>query len=100
MLKFFIQLIFVPGCAILFGSLYAQQKNGPLIFSKQQIASESFESVNVMDIDKDGAPDIFSGSFWYKGPDYINRNFVGPVKRYGEYFDDFSTIVLDVNKDG
>lgn len=100
MTKFFPKSLFLPCCLIMFSSIHAQQKKGPLHFVKQQIASESFESVNVMDIDKDGVPDIFSGSFWYKGPDYIYRNFVGPLKRYGEYFDDFSTIVLDVNKDG
>lgn len=71
-----------------------------LNFRKQHIASEAFESANVFDIDKDGVLDIFSGSFWYKGPDFIRRSFVGPLKRTGEYYDDFSTIVLDVNRDG
>lgn len=89
-------------CVIALNPVLGQQKPpaGPLIFQKQQVASESFESVNVMDINKDGSPDIFSGSFWYNGPNYLNRNFTGPVKRYGEYYDDFSTIVLDVNNDG
>jgi len=71
-----------------------------LHFEKQVIASEAFESANVFDVDKDGVLDIFSGSFWYKGPDFVSRSFVGPLKRHGEYFDDFSTIVMDVNKDG
>jgi hypothetical protein len=71
-----------------------------LVFEKQFIASESFESVNTFDIDKDGALDLFSGSFWYKGPEFVRRSYVGPLKRFGEYYDDFSTIVLDVNKDG
>lgn len=89
-------------CVITLNPVHGQQKPtaGPLIFQKQQVASEAFESVNVMDINKDGSPDIFSGSFWYNGPNYLNRNFTGPVKRYGEYYDDFSTIVLDVNNDG
>ncbi len=89
-------------CVIALNPVLGQQKPpaGPLIFQKQQVASEAFESVNVMDINKDGSPDIFSGSFWYNGPNYLNRNFTGPVKRYGEYYDDFSTIVMDVNNDG
>ena len=80
----------------------AQSPNSPgsLNFRKQFIASEAFESVNVFDIDKDGAQDLFSGSFWYKGPEFERRSFVGPLKRHGEYYDDFSTIVLDVNHDG
>jgi hypothetical protein len=46
-------------------------------------------------------PDIVSGSFWYKGPDYRTKYFIGEQKRYGgEYYDDFSTIPLDVNEDG
>lgn len=74
--------------------------NGSLHFKKQYVASEAFESVNVFDVDKDGSLDLFSGSFWYKGPEFVSRSFIGPLKRHGEYFDDFSTIVLDVNSDG
>lgn len=69
-------------------------------FSKKWIASESFESVGVFDVNGDENPDIISGSFWYEGPDFINRYFIGNIKRYGEYQDDFSTIPMDVNGDG
>ena len=73
---------------------------GALVFEKHPVASEAFESVNVFDIDKDGTLDIFSGSYWYKGPEYVQRKAVGALKRHGEYYDDFSTIVLDVDNDG
>jgi len=72
----------------------------PLNFLKKQIASESFESVEVFDVNNDKIPDIVSGAYWYEGPAYINRHIIGAAKRVGEYWDDFSTIPLDVNGDG
>jgi len=83
-------------------TLAAQVKDpqGVVSFEKLLVASESFESVNVFDVDNDGVPDIFSGSFWYKGPDFVNRTHVGTLKRFGEYYDDFSTIIADLNSDG
>lgn len=69
-------------------------------FRKQVIAFESAESVGVMDVDNDGILDLVSGSYWFKGPEYIDRFTIGQVKQYGEYFEDFSTIPMDVNSDG
>jgi hypothetical protein len=69
-------------------------------FVPQKIASESFESVGVFDVNGDGKPDLVSGSFWYEGPSFVTRHYIADVKRYGEYWDDFSTIPLDVNGDG
>ena len=71
-------------------------------FKKQMIAAESFESVGVFDVNKDGQPDIVSGTFWYEGPDFIKRHFIGRLNRSGDgqYWDDFATIPLDVNGDG
>ncbi len=77
---------------------YAQQ--GPLKFRRQQVAAEGFETAGVFDVDKDGNPDIVSGSFWYKGPTFVDRVYIGEVKRNGEYYDDFSTLPMDVNDDG
>ena len=69
-------------------------------FQKQVIAYESTESVGVFDVDNDGVLDLVSGSFWYKGPQFIDRSLIGQIKRYGEYYEDFSTIPMDVNEDG
>ncbi|WP_035464130.1 FG-GAP repeat domain-containing protein [Algoriphagus vanfongensis] len=77
---------------------FSQSKN--LNFSRQNIASESYESVGIFDVDGDGNLDLVSGSFWYKGPAFIERQLIGQVKRYGEYYEDFSTISMDVNEDG
>lgn len=76
------------------------QPLAPVKFRKQLIASESFESVGVFDINADKIPDVISGSYWYEGPAYLKRHYVRDEKRYGEYYDDFSTIPMDVNGDG
>jgi hypothetical protein len=51
-------------------------------------------------VNNDGVPDIVSGAFWYEGPDFRKKRFIGPVRAEAEYFDDFSTIPMDVNGDG
>ena len=93
-------LIFSCFCLISLTSIpgFAQVK-----FRKQMIAAESFESVNVLDVNNDGKLDIVSGAFWYEGPQFITRHFIGNVERTGptgEYWDDFATIPMDVNGDG
>lgn len=78
----------------------ANQNRLSFYFKEQVISSESFETAGVFDVDNDGDMDIVSGGFWYKGPKYVDRVSIGAAKRYGEYYDDFSTIPLDVNGDG
>ncbi|GAA4308947.1 VCBS repeat-containing protein [Compostibacter hankyongensis] len=98
------QVVLSTLCISIMGCAATAQTAGtampPLRFTKRVIASESFESVAVFDVNGDGKPDIVSGAFWYEGPDFIERHVIGTVKRYGEYSDDFSTIPLDVNGDG
>lgn len=80
--------------------MFAKQNNSQsLQFDVRKIASESFESAGVFDVNKDGVKDIVSGVFWYKGPDFIERYTIGTSKRFGEYYDDFATIAMDVNGD-
>jgi hypothetical protein len=74
-------------------------------FSRYFVAAESYESVGVVDINKDGRPDLVSGDFWYENSAdpkalFRKRNLIGNQKRYDQYYDDFSTIPLDVNNDG
>ncbi len=72
----------------------------PLKWRKQWISDETFESAGVLDVNGDGVLDIVCGGFWYEGPDFRKKHEIGDVRRFGEYYDDFSTIALDVNGDG
>lgn len=72
----------------------------PLKWRKVLIADERYESAGVFDVNNDGVPDIVSGAWWYEGPGFRKRHFIGDVRPEGEYFDDFSTIPMDINGDG
>jgi len=72
----------------------------PLRFRKVLISDERFEAAGVFDVNKDGVPDIVSGGYWYEGPELRKKHYIGEVKAYGEYFDDFSVLPLDINGDG
>lgn len=72
----------------------------PLKWRRLWIADETYESAGVFDVNGDGVPDVVSGAFWYQGPDFRRKHFIGAVRAEGEYFDDFSTIAMDVNGDG
>lgn len=92
--------LFIGATASAQSANVSKNKNGPLKFVKKQIASESFESVEVFDVNNDKVPDIISGAYWYEGPEYFKRHYIGLVNLVGEYWDDFSTIPLDINGDG
>ena len=72
----------------------------PLRFRKVLIADERYEAAGVFDVNGDGVPDIVSGAYWYEGPDFRTAHRIGDVPAHGEYYDDFSTIPMDVNGDG
>lgn len=91
-MKYLLALILLSTCT--FGAAQTIQ------FEKKLIAFESFESVGIFDVNGDGHPDLVSGSYWYKGPEFVDRSLIGQVKRFGEYYEDFTTIPMDVNADG
>ncbi|MBC7808824.1 MAG: VCBS repeat-containing protein [Akkermansiaceae bacterium] len=72
----------------------------PLKWTRRLIASEAYESAAVFDVNNDGHPDIVSGAFWYEGPGFKTRHVIGGVDRYDEYYDDFSTIAMDISGNG
>lgn len=84
--------------------LWAQQKE-KITFTPYFVAAESFESVGVIDVNNDGKPDLVSGDFYYLNEGdastiFRKRHRLGDQPAYGEYYDDFATIALDVNRDG
>ena len=69
-------------------------------FRRYFVAAESYESVAVFDVDRNDTLDIVSGDFWYEGPRFRRRHLIGNQIRQDQYYDDFSTIPMDVNGDG
>ena len=82
----------------LFSNLTAPEPT--LHFRRYFVAAESYESVGVFDVDKNDTLDLISGDFWYEGPRFRQRHLIGNQPRQDQYFDDFSTIPMDVNADG
>lgn len=72
----------------------------PVKFRKVLIADERYESAGVFDVNNNGLLDIVSGAWWYEGPDFKKRHFIGEIQAIGEYFDDFSTLPMDINGNG
>ena len=89
---------FIASTIIVF--LSCIQGYSQLKFRQQMIAAESPESVGVFDVNGDKVLDIVSGSYWYKGPLYLDRHLIIQLDHINEYHDDFSTIPIDVNGDG
>lgn len=71
-----------------------------LRFKKEKIDDVRFESAGVFDVNKDGILDIVCGGFWYEGPDFKRKHKIYDPMPAGEYFDDFSTIALDITGNG
>ncbi|HEV7301164.1 MAG TPA: VCBS repeat-containing protein [Tepidisphaeraceae bacterium] len=70
-------------------------------WTKQLISAEAFEAVAVFDVDGDGVPDIVTGGFWYKGPDFREKFIIADdLRRYRDYYDEFSVIPMDIAGDG
>jgi hypothetical protein len=72
----------------------------PVKFQKVLIADMRYESAGVFDVTGNGIPDIVSGKYWYEGPDFAKQHEVGEIQAVLEWFDDFSTIPMDVNGNG
>lgn len=72
----------------------------PVRWKKSLIAYERFESAGVFDVNGDGKLNIVSGAYWYEKPDIATQHVIGEVKAFGDYFDDFSTIPMDITGNG
>lgn len=72
----------------------------PIKWTKRLIADERYEAADIFDVNGDGHLDIVSGAYWYEGPDFKKRHWIGEVRPEGEYFDSFCAIPMDVDGDG
>ncbi len=68
------------------------------LFLLHEVDKENSESVSVMDMDRDGKPDVLSGRFWYRAPDWAKTEFLEP--RLGRPTTNCMELVIDVNQDG
>jgi hypothetical protein len=98
-LSFGLVLAFSIIGVVVFGQAPLLQ-NDSITFRKRMIAAESFESVDVFDVNNDKVLDLVSGAFWYEGPDFVKRHVITQPTRFGEYYNDYSTIPMDVDGDG
>lgn len=92
------RVIALAACAALI--LAAAAPAAPLVFERQKLGDVTYESAGVLDVNKDGHKDIFSGSAWFEGPDFTTQHTVRDLKPIAEYYDDFSNYPMDVNGDG
>lgn len=71
-----------------------------LRFEKSRIGTATFEAASIFDVNNDGVKDLFSGGFWYEGPEFKTAHKVADIRYEDTYYDDFSNIPVDVNGDG
>ncbi len=76
-------------------------------WKKIKLDDGAYESAAAFDVNNDGIIDIVCGANWYEGPPHGGRASPRWIKHklcelelHSEYYDDFSTIPMDVNGDG
>src|SRR5689334_18601942 len=88
----------LAGCSMLTLLVAAVNADEPKWKQHAINAQNEFEAAGVFDVDNDGKLDIVAGDTWYQAPDWKPFH-VRDVKRVGTYFNDFSTLPLDLNGD-
>jgi hypothetical protein len=68
-------------------------------WQKIKLDDGDYESAGVFDLNNDGRMEIVCGAHWYELPEF-KRHRLCDVPPNGDYYDDFSTIPLDVNGNG
>ena len=79
-------------------SLVALAKQ-PYLAPRDINRSSQYPACAVIDVNKDGKPDIVSGGYWYEAPEW-KQHFLRDVEVIRGRFDDYSNLEYDVNADG
>lgn len=69
-------------------------------FRPQVLTIDNNEACSIVDINRDGLPDIVAGRMWYAAPDFVPRP-VRPIALHGlDYAQNNGEYIWDVNQDG
>ncbi|MCU0876822.1 MAG: FG-GAP-like repeat-containing protein, partial [Pirellulaceae bacterium] len=71
----------------------------PYLAPREINRNSEYPACAVIDVNKDGKPDIVSGGFWYEAPEW-KQHFLREVEVIRGRFDDYSNLEYDVNADG
>jgi FG-GAP-like repeat len=91
--------LFTSCAIIVFASAAAVRADDPKWKQHTINGQSEFEAAGVFDVDNDGKLDIVAGDTWYQGPAW-KRYHVRDVTRQGTYYNDFSTLPVNMNGDG
>jgi len=71
-----------------------------VVFRAHPINPDSaFEAAGIADLDRDGTPDIFCGTHWYRGPDWAPRE-ARSLEPVSGYYNSFAAVPADIDGDG
>ncbi len=78
----------------------AAADSAPLEFDRMRIGDKTYEAASIFDVNNDGVKDLFSGGYWYEGPDFKTAHKVTDIRYMDTYYDCFSNYPMDVNGNG
>jgi hypothetical protein len=79
--------------------LAAASRPPDITFRVRMIDPGATETTAIVDINKDGKPDIVSGDSWYEAPDW-KKHSIREINFTQNYVDNFSDLPVDVDGDG
>lgn len=78
----------------------AVSETPPLEFDRIRIGDKTYEAAGIFDVNNNGTKDLFSGGYWYEGPDFTTAHKVAEIRYVDTYYDCFSNYPMDVNGNG
>jgi hypothetical protein len=94
----------VPICAVAALAVFAVSRPPDIPFDRHTLDLGANEACAIADMNGDGRQDVVSGENWFENPGTVNgtwkRHHFRDLPFQGNYIDDFSDLILDVNADG